>query len=444
MVGLDQTMRRTAHRKEIIVGNLQGFLADRWKQSSDVAGTVEKSFWSSFLEAHRGRNNLLRLLLSPATELSELLLLMQALRAPATLPSSFASLSIIRSSIQEVYWKFRRLKDQANDIEGVFSDFRQLYELPNIPKGVLDGGLPFPENAQDLREGVSIEFRNVTFQYPNSESKRYVLKNASFKIEKGQLCVIVGTNGSGKSTLLKLILRLYDPTEGFILVNDIDIRNLKVQDLRACISTLFQDFTIFPFSIQKNIAIGSPSHAEDSELIERAAELGGCTDIINRLPDKYDTYMDHPVPNYFSRLPAGTSSLFGSKGLHTFASDYGAAYRDSTNELSGGEEQRLALARSFMRTVAEESKIGLLLFDEPSAALDPEAEFTLFERLRKLRGSKSMVFSTHRFGNLTRHADLILYVKDSEILEQGKHEDLIKLDGGYASMYKIQAAAFQE
>jgi len=97
-----------------------------------------------------------------------------------------------------------------------------------------------------------------------------------------------------------------------------------------------------------------------------------------------------------------------------------------------------------MRTLSEEDQIALLLFDEPSAALDPEAEYDLFERLRKLRGSKTMIFSSHRFGNLTRHADLILYMKDAEILEQGNHSELIKLDGGYASMYKIQASAFQD
>jgi ABC-type multidrug transport system fused ATPase/permease subunit len=161
---------------------------------------------------------------------------------------------------------------------------------------------------------------------------------------------------------MKLLLRLYDPTDGTIFVNGQDIRTLKAQDLRSCISTLFQDFTVFPLSvclslfvpyrdrtehkqtqIRENIAIGEPSRANDTDLVERAAELGGFADIVNRLPSKLDSYIDHPVQNYFSKIPEGTMSLFGSTSLHTFSTWAGSANQEEVKGLSGGEEQRLAL-----------------------------------------------------------------------------------------------------
>lgn len=165
---------------------------------------------------------------------------------------------------------------------------------------------------------------------------------------------------------MKLLLRLYDPTEGEILINGQDINTLKLEDLRSCVAALFQDFTLFPVSvrfsrylricsnvafvqIRENIALGSPAHLEDNDLIERAAELGGATEIINRLPEKFDTFLQRPVSNLFSRIPEGTMSLFGSKKLHRFSNSVGYALGDD-HDLSGGEKQRLALQVLLTRT----------------------------------------------------------------------------------------------
>jgi len=287
-----------------------------------------------------------------------------------------------------------------------------------------------------------VEFRNVSFKYPGSET--LALRDVSFKIGKGQLCVIVGSNGSGKSTVLKLILRLYDPTEGTIFIDDQDIRTLKLADLRECVSVLFQDYTHFPLSIGENIALGSPQCAHDSDKVREAARLGGAEGFVDRLPEGFDTYLDRPVRDYYSGIPDGTKSLFGRPvSFGAIGQAMGGVRSSDSVHLSGGQMQRLAVSRSFMRSLLSEGQsIGLLLFDEPSAALDPTAEHDLFVRLRNLRGQKTMIFSSHRFGQLTRPADLILYMNDSEIVEAGTHAELMDRGGEYAGLWNLQAQAF--
>jgi ABC-type bacteriocin/lantibiotic exporter with double-glycine peptidase domain len=179
--------------------------------------------------------------------------------------------------------------------------------------------------------------------------------------------------------------------------------------------------------IRDNIAMGNPRRARDSAAIEEAARLGGASELIARLSDGLDTYLERPVDNQYSGLPDEMKKLFGRKVVD---GPLGSSDDTANQGLSGGQMQRLAVARTFMRSSTMEQEVGLLLFDEPSASLDPAAEhgtvdiclmpvfpfdpesrlLDLFSRLRKLRGNKTMIFSTHRFGNLTRHADLILCV----------------------------------
>ena len=326
----------------------------------------------------------------------------------------------------------------------------------------------------------------MSFRYPGSD--QLALDNVSFTLTPGQLCVIVGANGSGKSTILKLAVRLYDPSAGTILLGGHDVRTLRLADLRAAIAVLFQDYTHFPLSIRDNIALGDPERFHDDARVHAAARLGGASQFVERLQEKYDTYLDRPVRDYFSGMPEGTRTLFGRQ--IDFAGVRGAggmASRTGGPALSGGEMQRLAVSRTFMRSVVgEDARVGLLLFDEPSASLDPTAEHgacgfgvrlgavawreadawlcvcaDLFGRLRELRGNKTMVFSSHRFGNLTRHADLILcvrpvvcgsslgcanlacrYMNDSVIVEAGTHDELMKRQGEYARIWMLQAQAF--
>jgi len=278
----------------------------------------------------------------------------------------------------------------------------------------------------------------VSFKYPGSE--KYALRDISFRVEQGQLCVILGTNGSGKSTILKLMARLYDPTEGTILIDGRDIKTLRMEDFRRAMAILFQDYTLFPLTIRENIALGDPTHAHDDAAVEKAVRLGGATELIARLPNGLDTYLERPVHDLYQGLPDG-ASIFGGKIDNDRLR--GIMGTPTDRALSGGEMQKLAVARTFMRSASEEQKVGLLLFDEPSASLDPAAEQDLFTRLRELRGNKTMIFSTHRFGDLTRHADLILYMNESVILETGTHTELMKRDDSdYARLWHIQAQAF--
>lgn len=285
----------------------------------------------------------------------------------------------------------------------------------------------------------------MSFKYPGQEY--YALRNVSFRIEPGQLCVIVGTNGSGKSTILKLISRIYDPTEGNILIDDLDIKTLKLADLRRAMTILFQDYTHFPVSIKENIALGNPDIPFDEEKIRQAARMANAEQLIQQLPKGFETYLDRPVKDYYSSLPDGTITLFGRRVDHGKLRRAGKMRVVETSSLSGGQLQRLALARTFMRSQVMETLetsplVGLLLFDEPSASLDPAAEHDLFQTLRALRGSKTMIFSSHRFGNLTSHADLILYMHDSQVQEKGTHNKLLVQKGEYARLWGLQAAPF--
>lgn len=249
-------------------------------------------------------------------------------------------------------------------------------------------------------------------------------------------------NGSGKSTILNLISRIYDPTEGIILIDNRDIKSLRLADLRTAMSILFQDFTHFPLSIRENIGLGNPALAHDNDKIREAARLGGAEEFVDELLDGFNSYLERPVNNHYAQLIEGTMMASGQRVDFSAVKGIGGLPPDYVG-LSGGQRQRLAVSRTFMRSLASEteSSAGMLLFDEPSASLDPMAEHDLFERLRKLRGNKTMIFSTHRFGNLTRHADLILYM-DQTVQEQGTHDELMSKGGEYARMWNLQANAF--
>ncbi|EIW65305.1 P-loop containing nucleoside triphosphate hydrolase protein [Trametes versicolor FP-101664 SS1] len=378
----------------------------------------------------------------PLRELPQMFFTLRAVQHPASMPVSLASLQMVQESTNTFAFCMLELMHSTRTFAAQIGEVRKLYEVASVPNKVPDGTVPFPEDAAQIRSGVALEFsRNVSFKYPGTEN--YALRNVSFSILPGQLCVIVGANGSGKSTALKLIVRLHDPDEGQILLDGHDIRTLRLRDLRQAISVLFQDYTHFPLSIRDNIAIGDPSAAGDDEHVRRAARLGGAEAFIEKLPDGLDTYLDRPVKDLYAGLPEGTTTLFGRKVDYGALRDAGGMKATDSSTLSGGQLQRLAVARSFMRSVVpEDARVGLLLFDEPSASLDPVAEHDLFDRLRELRGSKTMLFSSHRFGNLTRHADLILYMNDSVVVEAGTHEELLKQDGGYANIWKLQAQAF--
>ncbi|RXW11570.1 hypothetical protein EST38_g14286 [Candolleomyces aberdarensis] len=229
-------------------------------------------------------------------------------------------------------WKFRSIGYDIESISTHVNKLAKFYEFLDGSNKIKNGTVPFPENQADLSCGVSIEFRNVSFSYSGDE---LALKKVSFKIEQGQLCVIVGENGSGKSTILNLITRIYDVNEGEILLNGLDIRTLKLDDVRKAVAVLFQDYSIFPLNLAENIGFGDPNHAHDMDLVEQAAKLGGAEFILD-LPYSFNTFVTRPAHDYIVR---GTSklSIFAGKDV-----DYSKLrLNDDERDLSGGRKQRV-------------------------------------------------------------------------------------------------------
>ncbi|KAH6911178.1 HlyB/MsbA family ABC transporter [Coprinopsis sp. MPI-PUGE-AT-0042] len=444
--GLKRVVSSTAYRKEVVAGGMRDYLWYQFKKRMEKLGDKVTDFWEDYFQRTRRAQVLINLLQAPLGELPRVIFCLRAAQYPASIPLSLTSHQLVSSTVQSFSASLVDLVEQTTTIAEKLQAVRKLYDSALVPNKLKDGQIPFPESHATIAHGVELEFRNVSFRYPGLEYP--VLENVSFKIEAGQLCVLVGDNGSGKSTLLKLAARLYDPTEGQILLNGLDIRTIKVEDLRRATAVLFQDYTLFPLTLGENIGYGDPMHASDVERIKEAARLGGAAEFIEKLPDGYNSYLERPVNDIYSNLPMGMSKLFGRTISHSKLRKFGGkragrGLAEGKNALSGGQMQRVALSRTFMRSLlANEATVGILLFDEPSASLDPTAEHDLFERLRELRGNKTMIFSSHRFGKLTRHADLILYINHGRIIEGGTHDKLLAQDGEYARIWNLQAQAF--
>lgn len=248
----------------------------------------------------------------------------------------------------------------------------------------------------------TIEFRDVDFRYPGTD--RTVLQGVSFTIPAGTRFALVGENGAGKTTLVKLLLRLYDPTAGQILLDGVDLREYGVAALRRLFSVVFQDFNHYDFTVRENIGFGDLHRLDDLAQIQRAAEMVGASRLVEKLPQGYDTLLGRTFEG----------------GL----------------DLSGGEWQMLALGRGFMR----ESPIMIL--DEPTAALDARAEHALYDRIGGLTSGRTTLFISHRFST-TRMADRIVVLVNGKVAEEGTHDELLTQAGTYATLFHMQAERYQ-
>ena len=246
----------------------------------------------------------------------------------------------------------------------------------------------------------SITFENVSFTYPGGTDQ--VLRDLSFSMDPDECVAFVGRNGAGKTTIVKLLLRLYDPTSGRILLNDVDLRNYDLNELRRRMGVIFQDFVRYELTAGENIGMGQLDFRQDAARLSSAAERAGAAELVNRLPDGLDTQLGRE---------------FGGR------------------ELSDGEWQKLALSRAYLRDAQ------LLVLDEPTASLDVQTEYEIYTRFHELTRDRITLLISHRFSTV-RMADRILYLADGRIREAGNHAELIARNGEYARLYRLQAAQF--
>ena len=272
-------------------------------------------------------------------------------------------------------------------------------EYMNIKDVLYKGSLPVEKRffCEDGDNDYEIEFRNVSFRYPGSE--KYVLKNFSFKFRTGERLAVVGMNGSGKTTFIKLLCRLYDPTEGEILLNGIDIRKYDYREYMTIFSVVFQDFKIFAFSIAQNVAA---SLDYDKAKAESCLVKAGFGERLATLPEGVETYL---------------YKNFDKEGI----------------EISGGEAQKIALARALYKDAP------FIILDEPTAALDPVAEFEIYSRFNEIIGKKTAIYISHRLSSC-RFCDDIAVFHEGCLVQRGSHEELsADREGKYYELWQAQA-----
>jgi ATP-binding cassette, subfamily B, bacterial len=296
------------------------------------------------------------------------------------------------AQIQSIFSNFSSIADQSLFL----TDLLEFFAVqPNIESRV--NAIPAPRPMQS-----GFEFRNVSFRYPGSE--RLVLKNLNFRIHPGERIALVGANGQGKTTFVKLMARLYDPSEGQVLLDGIDLREYDTDSLHREIGIIFQDFVRYDMPARANIGVGRLEYVgADTKLLE-ASEKSRAGQILHRLPRGLDQMLGR-------RFEGGV-------------------------DLSGGEWQKFALARAWLRDAQ------LLILDEPTAALDAVAEYEVFRRFSELSEGRMAVLISHRFSTV-RMADRIVVLEDGCIREQGSHQQLVLSGGRYAEMFELQAANYR-
>lgn len=247
-----------------------------------------------------------------------------------------------------------------------------------------------------------IEFKNVSFRYPKTE--RYILKDFNLTIQSGEKVALVGENGAGKTTLIKLLLRFYDVTEGEVLINGVNIKEVSLSEWHKYIGALFQDFIKYQFTFKENVYFGDLTKHQEEKFLKDAIEKSGADKYVDTLPDKYDQVV---------------GKMF-----------------EGGIDLSGGQWQKLALARAFFRNAP------ILILDEPTSAIDAKAEYEIFQRVQTLQKDKTVIIISHRFSTV-RNADRILVLDEGKIIEEGEHEHLMKKKGVYAELFDIQAQGYK-
>ncbi len=305
------------------------------------------------------------------------------------------------------YQAFQRgqgfLRDMLGGIARVYENnlfLSNLYEFLDYEPKVLE-----PEHPVSVPQPINqgIKFEHIWFRYPNGDKD--VIKDVNIEMQPGEVIALVGENGSGKTTLVKLLCRLHDPLRGQITIDNIDLRNFSKAALRQEISVIFQDFIQYQLSARDNIWIGDIHKPNDDDIIKLSAKSAGAHDVIRGLPSGYDTVL---------------GKMF-----------------EHGEELSIGQWQKVALARAFFR----DSQIMVL--DEPTSAMDPQAEYEIFAKFKELIEDRSAILISHRLSTV-RMADRIFVLHDGQIVESGTHDELVNKHGAYANLFEKQAKNYRE
>jgi ATP-binding cassette subfamily B protein len=312
---------------------------------------------------------------------------------------SFGTLSLLAnaireasSNLQQTFSTLSTIADQALFLTDLIAFFEMRPTIESKPNA-----LPAP---RPIRRGF--EFQNVSFRYPGSS--RLVLNKLNFHLHPGERVALIGENGEGKTTIVKLLTRLYDPAEGRVLLDGVDLREYSLEDLYREIGVIFQDFMRYEMTARENIAVGRIEQIDNVQLLEQSAQKSLADGVVRKLPSGYEQMLGR-------RFEGGV-------------------------DLSGGEWQKVALARAYLR----DSQV--LILDEPTSALDARSEYEVFQRFAELTAGKMALFISHRFSTV-RMADRIVVLENGRIAEEGDHDALTQLGGRYAEMFELQAASYR-
>ncbi len=377
--------------KEIKIFGLQGFLAERFERISHEYYHVNRKLalrraaWGSLFSS-------LGTLSYYAAYAYVVWQAVAGLITVGMLTFLAGAFSRTQSYLQAIVNRFSRIGEMALYLR----DFFDFLEMKPTFGDSQTGQYTVPRPIQQ-----GFVFENVGFKYPDSE--KWALRGLSFTLSPGEKLALVGENGAGKTTLVKLLARLYEPSEGRILLDGRDLRDYSPDDLRQQIGVIFQDYVRFMFTASENISIGHIDQRTNQPRIENAAEKSLADAVIEGLPKKYDQML-------------------------------GKRFTDGV-DLSGGQWQKVALARAYMRDAQ------LIILDEPTASLDARAEHEVFVRFAELMKGRSAVLISHRFSTV-RMADRILFLEYGQLLEYGSHEELLAQGGKYAELFQLQAKGY--